>query len=89
MNFRDSLRVSRPLKNGRRDFQLFTKETGRVVNRFSADLIPRGRNAAIIEVSQAAMNLLGRLTTEVLARQSRNQSRNKNFHHEGREEHEG
>jgi hypothetical protein len=66
MNFRDSLRVSRPLKNGRHDFQQSTKKTGRIVNLFCGLNTPRAKCCtAIIEVSQAAMNLLGRLTTEV------------------------
>jgi hypothetical protein len=54
------------LKNGRHDFQLFTKEIGRVVNPFCGLNTPRAKRCtAIIEVSQAAMNHLGRLTTEV------------------------
>jgi hypothetical protein len=46
--------------------QQSTKKTGRVVNPFCGLNTPRAKCCtAIIEVSQAAMNLLGRLTTEL------------------------
>jgi len=54
-----------PLKNCPHDFQPFTREIDGVVNPCGVNN-PRAKCCtAITEVSQAAMNLLGRLTTQV------------------------